>query len=381
MVFLAGCQTYSSWLPATGASREQVLKSQEAQDNARIQGIQVVDVNDAVATRLAESNRPDRFANLFADMGSNNYVIGPGDVVDVVIWEAPPAMLFGTSASTSAASSLTTTTAYSTALPTQMVDADGTISVPFAGRTLVKGQTVEQIEARIVAQLRGKANQPQVLVHVTQNNSSNVTIVGDVTNSLRMPLTPRGERLLDAVAAAGGVKQETSLMSLQLTRGRVTATMPVDSVIRDPAQNVLLKPGDVITALFQPQTFSVLGATTKNAEVPFEATGISLAQGLARAGGLIDTSADARGVFLFRFEDAKLLAALGQSPPPGTTAVPVVYQVNLRDPASFFVTQHFPIKNHDLIYVSNAPVAELGKILKMLAEAAAISRGTSLSGL
>jgi polysaccharide export outer membrane protein len=368
-------------LPATGASREQVLKSQEAQDNARIQGIQVVDVNDAVATRLAESNRPDRFANLFADMGSNNYVIGPGDVVDVVIWEAPPAMLFGTSASTSAASSLTTTTAYSTALPTQMVDADGTISVPFAGRTLVKGQTVEQIEARIVAQLRGKANQPQVLVHVTQNNSSNVTIVGDVTNSLRMPLTPRGERLLDAVAAAGGVKQETSLMSLQLTRGRVTATMPVDSVIRDPAQNVLLKPGDVITALFQPQTFSVLGATTKNAEVPFEATGISLAQGLARAGGLIDTSADARGVFLFRFEDAKLLAALGQSPPPGTTAVPVVYQVNLRDPASFFVTQHFPIKNHDLIYVSNAPVAELGKILKMLAEAAAISRGTSLSGL
>jgi polysaccharide export outer membrane protein len=68
--------------------------------------------------------------------------------------------------------------------------------------------------------------------------------------------------------------------------------------------------------------------------------------------------ADARGVFIFRFEDPKLL---GQETTPKTVVngmVPIVYQVDLRDPASFFVTQIFPIQNHDILYVTNSPVAE-----------------------
>ena len=217
-------------------------------------------------------------------------------------------MLFSTmspvSPSSSASSSVT--------LPTQMVAADGTISIPFAGRIEVSGRTTEQIEASIVGHLKGKANQPQVLVSVAKNNASNVTIVGEVNTSTMMPLTPKGERLLDALAFAGGLKQPVSHMAVQFSRGNVTATMPLDSVIRDPKQNVLLKPGDVVTALYQPQTFSVLGATGKNDEIPFEAQGISLAQALARSGGLNDSRADARSVFVFRFEDEKLVDNKGR---------------------------------------------------------------------
>ena len=154
------------------------------------------------------------------------------------------------------------------------------------------------IEADIVKRLTGKAHQPQVLVRVIKNNTSNVTVVGEVNNSTLLPLTPKGERLLDALAAGGGVKQPINRVAVQISRDNVTATMPLDLVIRDPRQNILLKPGDVVTALFQPQSFSVLGATGKNEEIPFEAQGISLAQALARSGGLNDSRADARGVFL-----------------------------------------------------------------------------------
>jgi len=181
-----------------------------------------------------------------------------------------------------------------------------------------------------------------------------------------MPLTPKGERLLDALASSGGVKQPVSRTSVQLSRKGVTATMPLDSVIRDPRQNILLKPGDVVTALFQSQSFSVLGATGKNDEIPFEAQGISLAQALARSGGLTDNRADARGVFVFRFEDPKLVDAQDQSDKSTSGPVPVVYEINLRDPASFFVTQNFPIENHDVIYVSNSPEAELQKFLRLV---------------
>jgi polysaccharide export outer membrane protein len=125
----------------------------------------------------------------------------------------------------------------------------------------------------------------------------------------------------------------------------------------------------VITAMFQPLSFTVLGATGKNEEVNFEAQGISLAQALARAGGLNDARADARGVFIFRFEDA---GALDWATPPTATPegkVPVIYQVDLRDPSAFFVAQSFPVQNKDVIYVSNAPAAELQKFMNIVVSA------------
>ncbi|CAB3806033.1 polysaccharide biosynthesis/export family protein [Paraburkholderia fynbosensis] len=357
---LSGCGTFPDWIPTAGASRQQVL---EQHDSGRVEGIQVVDVNDALARKLAESQKLDQFSNTFASKAANNYVIGPGDVIEVTMWETPPALLFSTSAPLSLPSLGSGSSSSSVTLPTQMVAADGTISIPFAGRIAVAGHTTEQIEASIVSRLKGKANQPQVLVGVTKNNASNVTIVGEVNTSAMMPLTPKGERLLDALAFAGGLKQPVSHMAVQLSRGDTTATMSLDSVIRDPKQNVLLKPGDVVTALFQPLTFSVLGATGKNDEIPFEAQGISLAQALARSGGLNDSRADARGIFVFRFEDAKLVDNMDPSLKVSNGKVPVVYEINLRDPAAFFVTQNFPVQNHDVIYVSNSPGAEFRKFL------------------
>jgi polysaccharide biosynthesis/export protein len=361
---LSACGTYPEWLPTSGASRQQI---QEQTTASTVEGIQLVDVNDALARKLAQSKRLGQFSDAFQGTSVNNYVIGPGDVIAVTIWEAPPAMLFGTLSPASLGSSQGPSAANGVTLPAQMVSSDGTIAIPFANRIKVSGRTTEQIEASVVSHLKGKANQPQVLVTVTKNNASNVTIVGEVNSSTMMPLSPKGERLLDALAFAGGLKQTVSHMAVQLSRGNISATMPLDSVIRDPEQNIMLKPGDVVTALFQPQTFSVLGATGKNDEIPFEAQGISLAQALARSGGMNDNRADARGVFVFRFEDARLVDKKDPSVRPVNGTVPVVYEINLRDPAAFFVTQNFPIQNHDLIYVTNSPGAEFRKFLSYIA--------------
>jgi polysaccharide export outer membrane protein len=247
-----------------------------------------------------------------------------------------------------------------------MVSSQGTINIPFAGQIASANKTPQQIEIEIAQRLKGKANQPQVLVRVIKNNTSNVTVVGDVGASTRMPLTARGERLLDALAAAGGVRQPVNKTTLQVTRGDKVQALPLDTIIRDPKQNIVLQSGDVITALFQPLSFTVLGAAGKNDEINFEAQGISLAQALARVGGLQDTRSDARAVFIFRLEDSK---ALDWKTPPKTTPdgkVPVVYQLDLKDPASFFIAQSFPMDNKDVIYISNAPSADLQKFLNII---------------
>jgi polysaccharide export outer membrane protein len=356
LVALSGCAVVSS----SGPSRSQV---QSKHDSGRIEGIRLVDVNDALARRLADGKKLGLFADIFPVAAGNNYLIGPGDIIEISVWEAPPAMLFSSGVTDSYAGAIASR---AVTLPAQMVALDGMITMPFAGRVAVEGRTTQEIEADIDNCLQGKANQPQVLVRVVRNNTSNVTVVGEVNKSALIPLTPKGERLLDALAEAGGVTHPISRMAVQLSRENVTATMPLDAVIRDPRQNISLRPGDVITALFQPQSFSVLGATGKNEEIPFEAQGISLAQALARSGGLNDNRADARGVFVFRFEDAHLLDTAPTPEVPENGTVPVVYQIDLRDPASFFVTQNFPVQNRDVIYVANSPAAEFEKFLRLV---------------
>src|SRR5207247_1367833 len=68
---------------------------------------------------------------------------------------------------------------------------------------------------------------------------------------------------------------------------------------------------------------------------------------------------------------------------PGTTPegkVPVIYSIDLKDPRSFFLAQTFPMRNRDVLYVANAPAAELQKVLLLfVCTMYPIHRGVTLS--
>lgn len=355
---LSGCSTLGRSGPAT----RNVMGGAERPVNGA--PIKIIDVTGDVARRILASNRTDSFAETLGDAAPVGTVFAPGDTIDIVLWEAPPAMLFGTSGVGSQLAAPTS----SAGIPQQMVSDDGRISVPFAGSITVAGRTPHEVEREIVGRLTGKAHMPQAVVRLVQNEGSNVTIVGEVAASRRMALTPKGERLLDALAAAGGTKQAVGKTTIQLTRGETVVALPLETVISDPRQNIRLRAGDVVTALYQPYSFTSLGATGTSAEVNFEATGLTLAQALGRVGGLQDNRADIKGVFIFRLEDPTALdAALvdsGQRTPDGM--IPVIYRVNLSDPASFFVAQGFPIRNNDVLYVSNAPLTDIQKFVSLI---------------
>lgn len=359
-LLFTGCVSSPAWIASSGPDAKQVNNAKTVETNTTIQ---IIDVDSAVARQLIVASKSEQFSDVFAPVIVTNDLIGMGDVLDVSIWEAPPATLFGASLAEMKSGSAGSR---SSALPEQVVQSDGMINIPFVGKVRAAGKTLTQVENEIIKRLQGKANQPQVIVRLARNVSSNVTVVGEVTNSARMPLTPKGEKLLDALATAGGVRQPINKMTLQVTRKDQVHAMALESIIRDPKQNIPLQAGDVVTALYQPLSFTVLGATGKNEEQNFEAQGITLAQALARAGGLRDERADAQGVFIFRFEDPKALKTTANVALTPEGKVPVVYRIDLKDPATFFVAQSFPMKNKDVMYVSNAPAAELQKFLNIL---------------
>lgn len=357
----SGCGAFFNGMPSSGALRSQV---EDATSDNQPDGVVIIDVNQAVTHKLVHAKKPRPFSESLASEGNAAYRLSPGDVVEVTVWEAPPAMLF---AGAVVDPRLGASTSRGMSFPEQIIADDGTINVPFAGRVEARGLLPADVENEVAKRLKGKANQAQVLVRTVRNNTSSVTIVGEVNGSQRLPLSPRGERILDAIAAAGGVKAPISRVTVQVTRGSEVHALPLDAIIRDPQQNVVLKPGDVVTAVFQNQSFTVLGAAGRNEEIAFEATGLSLAQALARAGGLQDMRADAQGVFLFRFEDAKVFAGHANVKANAEGKVPVIYRANMKDPATFFHAQQFPMQHGDLVYVSNATAAEWQKFLNIVA--------------
>ena len=370
MVALCSLVVNCASLGSSGPSTADIQRADQASNGLSAQ-IKIVNLDEAMARRVIASGATRLLSDVLGDGLPFGAVIGKGDVLDVSIWEAPPAALFGSVQADPRAQG-SNSTARATGMPEQMVGIDGQVSLPFIGRISVAGRTTSQVERDIAARLKGIAHQPQVLVRVSRNATADVTVVGDVVNSARIPLTPKGERLLDIIATAGGVKQPVGKTTIQVARRGVVAALPLEKIINDPSQNIRLEADDVVTALFQPFSFIALGASGNNAEIPFEGTGITLAQALGRVGGLRDERANPRGVFIFRLEDPAAfdpeVRPTLRTTPAGK--VPVIYRVDLKNPGSFFIAQDFPIRNHDIVYVSNAPGADLQKFVSIVSSMA-----------
>ena len=356
--------TACSSLPTSGPSTRNVVALGQQSATAEVPEVELIDVNGAVAQSLYQAQVNQSFAQL-GDGTSSIGAINIGDVLDITIWEAPPAVLFG-----GALSSTGSGNAQQTKLPEQMVSSSGTISVPFIGDVSGLGKTPVQVQNIVKVRLKKMANQPQVMVRMVQNNAANVSVIR-AGNSVRMPLTAAGERVLDAVAAVGGSTANVQDTNVQLTRGNVVRTIALEDLVAHPRQNILLRRGDVVTMITNPSTFTSMGAVGHTQQIGFSVKGLSLAEAVGRMGGLQDYSADARGVFVFRY------APLSELPPEkqskwvekgyGDRAeIPVVYRLNLADANSMFWMQRFPVKDKDVVYVSNAPMAEVRKFLSFV---------------
>ena len=391
---IGGC---SSFLPAAGPTASAIADGADvATDQGLLARYEIIDVDAAVVEALRGRPLDSLLASFGDRRPSVQPVIGVGDAVTVTIWEAGSGGLF----SAPMMGGLSTGSK-SSSIPEQIVARDGTISVPYAGRIKVAGKRAPDVQAQIEQELAGKAIQPQVLLTVNSPLSTSVTVLGEaaaaggggarlaaasrggpVSNlgGGRVPLTEKGDRLLDVIATAGGVAAPVNETFVRLSRGSTTATVPLTAVVSNPRENIFLRPGDTLTLVRDPQTFLAVGALGAQSEIPFSAEGITLAQALAKARGLSDVQADPAGVFVFRFEPASVVRRMRpNSPLLSSNFVPVVYRINMRDPNSLFVSQAFRMRNRDLVYVSNAPFTEVQKVLSVFSTVTSpIASGASL---
>lgn len=353
-------------LPTTGPSHSAVLGANNQRGENQPE-VNVVELDSTLVQSMFQAQQNQRFSGFAGVVGGGHYsgAANVGDVIEISIWEAPPAVLFGGTFSTEGQGN-----GHLTQLPAQMVNKNGSVTVPFVGHIHVAGKTPEAIQAYIVGALKRKANQPQVLVRIVNNNSSDVTVIRQ-GNSIRMPLSANNERVLDAIAAVGGTSENIEDITVRLTRGNEVRTLAFETLIADPSENITLRSGDVVLLQNTPYSFTGLGAVGDNQQLKFSGKGITLAEAIGKMGGLLDYRSDPRGVFVFRYVPFNQLdlAQQAQWQEKGFgagTEIPTVYRANLLEPQAMFLLQRFPIQDKDIVYVSNAPLAEFQKFLRMI---------------
>ena len=191
---VSGC---SSILPGAGPTTGAIVDGADVSTSeGTFARYELVDLTAATIEALRGRPLDSLLASFGDHRPSLEPVIGVGDFVAVSVWEAGSGGLF----SGPLASDRFSAGSKAATIPEQVVARDGAISVPYAGRIPVAGRRPQDVQALIETELAGKAIQPQVLVSVTKAVSQSVTVSGEAVTGARVPLSGKGDRLLDVVA-------------------------------------------------------------------------------------------------------------------------------------------------------------------------------------
>jgi len=134
-----------------------------------------------------------------------------------------------------------------------------------------------------------------------------------------------------------------------------------------PENNVYVRPDDSIYVYREQQKFMAFGGSGQSGEFNFDAWRINLGEAVGKAGGLLDGQADPSAVYLYRREPREVAAQLGIDVSKYTSeTIPVIFNVNFRDPGGFFLATKVMMKNGDIIYVSNSRNVEVAKFLNYM---------------
>jgi len=353
VAILGGCST----LPRDGPTGSNVERNASTPEAAGAYAI--VDLDFATSERI--KSLPPRFFGSLASGESDaaGHLIGSGDTLAISIFE-PGGSLFGSSGGASGARG------GAQALPPITVDVTGSVSVPFAGTVAVAGLSSTQAAGAIRRALTGKVANPQVVVSVAENSYNAVTVLGEVRQPGRRPLATNADRILDVIAASGGVARAPEDVLVAIQRNEATFTAPLTAVTTEFGENIRLNRGDQINLIYKPRRYSTFGAFGAVAQAEMGAGPLSLAGAISKVSGLDTNSANARAVLVFRFERPEVAQALGLSQAPTPRGVPVVYRLNLEEAEGFFIANDFQIQADDILYVPRSGSAELGKFFTLI---------------
>lgn len=350
IAFLTACAVLASCgLPNTGPNKRQIFSG----DVQRQGDAFIVQVDDRVTEATAfvpALGFSESFRNA-VPVGSDT--ISPGDVLGLTIWENVDDGLLSGEAQNA------------TLLETVQVDGNGFIFVPYAGRIKASGNSPEALRRLITEKLQDQTPDPQVEVRREAGNGSTVALVGAVGGQGVYAIERPTRTLSTMLAQAGGITIAPETAQIVVMRGGAQGRIWFNDLYNNAHADIALRGGDRILVEEDTRSFISLGATGQQARVPFTKQDLSALEAIAQVGGLVPTTSDPTGVFIFRSEnDVIANEVLGRTDLIGDQRM--VYLLDLTQPNGMFKARDFVIRDGDTLYVTEAPLAQWNKTVSAL---------------
>lgn len=293
-----------------------------------------------------------------------NYVVGPGDVLQIIVFGHPeltnPSGSNGNSSGNGGGDA-----GASGFIQGQLVNADGSFYYPYVGKIQAVGKSLSQLRAEITEGLSNYIREPQVDVRVRQFRSQRVYISGDIAKPCTVPVTDISLTVVQALSQCPSLGSKegggVGVQNIRLIRGNTSVLINLNNVYAS-GRAIPLEANDRLLVDDTANRVFMVGEFGKQTALPYSTGGMSLNDAISDAGGLSLSTADASDLYVIRgFVDGR--SSDGNI---NATKHPFVYKLNAGNPAGLLLANQFELQPRDVVFAAPASLVNFNRALALI---------------
>ena len=381
VVWLGGC----AMAPGLTISRGLQKPSQSASPNASTSKADQTPPPGALLTitpELINQQRALRKAELSADIQAlfgeaKPYGIGPGDVINIVVWNHPELVLApaGATLTTDASGLASVGNGYN-------VSPEGQIQFPMLGTFQIAGLTENKAREELTRRLSKFFKDPNVTLRVQAYRAGRVYIDGEVRTPGLQAINDIPMTLPEAISRAGGLTPAADRSAVSVTRNGITSVINMSQLttLGVSPLRIMLVPGDLVRVASREDTkIYVLGEVIKPVALPLRNGSLTLNEALGESGGVNGATGDPRQIYVVRSrngDSATVADAKGTVSP----TMPEIYHLDASSATAYALAEGFELKSHDVVFVDPVPLVLWNRVISLIlpsAQVISVSRGNS----
>ena len=299
------------------------------------------------------------------------YGIGPGDVINIVIWNHPELVL------APAGSTLTTDSSGLASVGNGYnVSPDGLIQFPLLGTFKVAGLTENRAREELTRRLAKFIRDPQVTLRVQAYRAGRVYVDGEVRIPGLQAINDLPMTLPEAISRAGGFTATADRATVAVSRKGITTQVNIPQLVElgvNPSQ-IMLAAGDLVRVGSRDDAkVYVMGEVTRPMALPLRNGRLTLNEALGESGGINAASGDPRQIYVVRSRSGNSAAAAA---PAGDTAMPEIYHLDASTPVAYALAEGFELQSRDVVFVDPVPLVLWNRIVSLILPSAQVANVT-----
>ena len=317
----------------------------QSRENAKVAEGQVLRVTAITSDLLnrMEAERIARAKEIAEDFSQpyDNYHIGPGDILQITVWDHPELTIPAGSFRDPEDSG-------------QQVGDDGNLYYPYVGVIHAAGMTVPELRHVLTRELGTYIMNPQLDVRVVGYRSQKVYVVGEVQKPGVLPLTDIPMLVVDAISQAGGLTDKAYKSGVNISRGGKIYDIDLKALYdqADASQNLLLMNGDIVNVLDRSQQkVFVMGEVRVPGSVEIINSELTLSAALGEVGGVNQQYADPSNIYVIR-------GSKGDHPQ--------IFHLDAEEAYGLILAERFRLEAQDVVFVDTAGISSWNRVISQI---------------